>query len=108
MADVIPLHPMKWVTPHDGGGRFLPHERTPPKTRELRLSRPVSRLAGREQDALDGVGVMKFAPRARRNGKLRFFRIFKLFTDVKDQVPAPPAYRPMAAQLRRMRWLRRL
>lgn len=108
MAEVIPLHPVKVVAPHDAGGRFAPHERTPPKTRELRLTRPVSRMPGREEDALDGVANMKFQPRARRNGKLRFFRIFKLFTDVKDLVPAPSAYRPMAAQLRRMRWLRRL
>jgi hypothetical protein len=106
---VIPLRRIKWIDVVDLAARFVSVEKSPPKERELRCSRPPSRIAGREQDALAALAVVKFAQRARRNAKLRLFRIFKLFTQLKrDAAAQPTAYRPVAERMRVARFLRRL
>ncbi len=106
MADVIPLHRVKTIAAGELAGRFPSVEKSPPKARELRPSRPASRMAGREEDALAGFSASKFVQRARRNAKLRFFRIFKL---IEQQFAGEPkAYRPVAERLRVARFLRRL
>ncbi len=107
MADVIPLHRVKTISAGELAERFPSVEKSPPKARELRPSRPASRMAGREEDALAGVTVAKFAQRARRHAKLRFFRIFKLI-EQQFGVGEPPTYRPVAERLRVARFLRRL
>jgi hypothetical protein len=87
--------------------RFPSVEKAPPKTRELRPGRPIWRIAGRELDALSGIHAVKFAQRVRRNAKLRMFRVFKLFGEIK-QDPRVAAYRPVAERLRTARWMLRL
>ena len=110
MAPVIPLRRVKWIAAGELARRFACCERTPPKAQELRPSRPPSRIAGRERDALEQLAVVKFAQRARRNAKLRLFRIFKLFNQLKQQAAElqPASYRPVAERLRVARFLRRL
>jgi hypothetical protein len=91
--------------------RFESVEKSPPKARELRAARPPSRIEGREQDALADTARVKFAQRSRKNAKLRFFRIFKLFPTLKlEETPRSDdaRFRPIAERLRLQRWMRRL
>src|SRR2546426_1927561 len=101
MAQVIPLRRIKTIIASVLAARFPTVERTPPKAQEFRPERPrspLSKVAGRELDALSGLPMGKFVHRARRNAKLRLFRVFKLFGELKA---APAAtYRPVAARLR--------
>jgi len=109
VAEVIPLHRVKTIAAGELAERFPSVEKSPPKAHELRASRPPSRIAGRERDALDGIGAAKFAQRARRHAKLRFFRIFKLLSQLKlEAAGAPSSYRPVAERLRVARFARRL
>jgi hypothetical protein len=106
VADVIPLIRVKTIAAMALAERFPSVEKSPPKARELRPSRPASRIAGREADALAGFSASKFVQRVRRNAKLRFFRIFKL---IGEQLAVEPkAYRPVAERMRIARFLRRL
>jgi hypothetical protein len=107
VAEVIPLRRIKLIVAATLAARFEAVEKAPPKTLELRLVRSLFRMAGRERDALAGMAAPKFAHRARHAGKLRLFRLFKLFGQLKAQA-APDSYRPVAERLRARRWMLRL
>jgi hypothetical protein len=79
----------------------------PRKTREMKLGSPRWRLAA-AGDPLAGLDDAKFARRARRGGKLRLFRVFKLLGAFKSEDAAPAGYRELGPRLREKRWLRRL
>jgi hypothetical protein len=108
MAPIIPLRRIKTIVAAALAARFPSLERTPPKAQEFRAERPrpESKIAGRERDPLSGLQMGKFVHRARRHAKLRLFRVFKLFGDIKE-VPAA-TYRPVAERLRVARWMLRL
>lgn len=106
MAPIIPLHRIKTIFTRALAARFGFVEKTPPKTIELR-AKPMGRIGGRTESALGGMQLSKFAQRARRNAKLRLFRMFKLVGDLKVQ-PAASAFRPVAERLRVARWMMRL
>lgn len=111
MADVIPIRRVKVIATAALAARFLGPDgvdKAPPKARELRSGRPPSRFAGRELDVLAGAPTAKPAARARRHGKLRLFRVFKLFDALKGEETAAEGYRPIADRLRLQRWMRRL
>lgn len=107
-GDVISLYRVKTISLEALESRFPSVEKSPPKGRELKASLPPSRVAGRQRDALEGAAWVKFAHRSRRNSKLRFFRVFKLFTTLKQEASRDPRYRPVADRLRLQRWMRRL
>jgi hypothetical protein len=109
VADVIPLHRVKIVDTAALAARFEGawSDRAPDKARELRTERRPSRFAGRELDLLGTALPLKLPPRARRFGKLRLFRVFKLFDALKAE-PAAASYRPIGDRLRLQRWMRRL
>lgn len=105
MAPVISLNRVKLLEAQPPHPRLLPVERTPPKGREMRLCRAPSRIGGTERDVLEGLPVpMRRAPRAR---KLRLFRSFKLFNDLKTET-RHVLTRPLGDRLRRIGWMRRL
>jgi hypothetical protein len=106
--DVIPLRRIKMIVVDALAERFGPVEKAPPKRTEFRDARPVSRIAGRQRDALGGMAPSKFAARVRKNAKLRLFRIFKLLGDLKSAAAAPATYRAVADRLRSVRAARRL
>lgn len=107
---MIPLHRVKVVATLALAARFEgpgAARKSPPKSREMRTVLPPSRLQGRELDVLGQVGGFKVARRALRRGKLRLFRVFKLFDAIKSE-EARTAFRPIGERLERQRWMRRL
>jgi hypothetical protein len=90
--------------------RFAPEAKAPPKGDELRMGRAPGRMHGRCTDAIAGLQAVKYLPRARRAGKLRLFRVWKLFQDLKQVATTrdATAYRPVAERLRSLRFRRRL
>jgi hypothetical protein len=107
VADVIPLFRVKPIDFAIVPPRLDPVEKWPRKTAELKLASPRWRLAV-AGNPLAGLGDGKFAPRARRGGKMRFFRAYKLIGTLKADSAAPAAYRDVVERLRAQRWLRRL
>jgi hypothetical protein len=107
VADVIPLFRLKAITFATTPLRLASVDKWPCKAAELKLGSPHWRLAG-AGDLLAGLDDAKFARRARRGGKLRLFRVFKLLGDLKADAAAPVAYRDVGERLRAQRWLRRL
>jgi hypothetical protein len=111
--EVIPLLRARAILPkrialYELARRFACAEKGPPKHAELRRTeRATSRVAGRERDPLAGIPLAKYAPRVRRVAKLRLFRVWKLFQELKALQP-PPSYRPIAERLRSLRGRRRL
>lgn len=87
--------------------RFRVHEKGPLKHEELRPSRPIARReAARLHPIAERTGLVdKLARRVRRVGKVRLFRLWKIFA--KPQSPAqldPSVTRPLAE---RLAWIRR-
>jgi hypothetical protein len=107
VADVIPLFRVKPIAFAVVPARLGPVEKWPRKAAELKLASPRWRLAS-AGDPLAGLTDGKFAPRARRGGKLRLFRVFKLLGTLKADSAAPANYRDVVERLRAQRWLRRL
>jgi hypothetical protein len=91
--------------------RFFPAHKGPAKLEELRPSRPIAR---REEARLHPVAerttvVEKWARRARKFGKVRLFRLWKVFGKAYDAAPPPPEVaRPLAERLAYLRRARRL
>jgi hypothetical protein len=85
--------------------RFASIEKAPPKTRELRISRPAS--AERVTTPLGGLAQLKFVQRARRHAKLQLFRMWKLFGEIKE-APSATVYRPVAERIKEARAMLRL
>ena len=82
----------------------------PPKTRELRSTRPMGRRIHARLTAtvqLANLADLKFVARARRHAKLHLFRMWKLFGEVKA-APTETVYRPVAERIREARSMMRL
>jgi hypothetical protein len=107
VADVIPLFRVKPIAFAIVPPRLDAVEKWPRKTAELKLASPRWRLAA-AGNPLAGLTDGKFAPRARRGAKLRFFRAYKLIGTHKVASAAPASYRDVVERLRAQRWLRRL
>jgi hypothetical protein len=107
MAPVIPLRRIKTVILDGLAARFGAIEKSPPKVLELRLARPLGRIAAKQLDALTGIQPAKFVHRARRHAKLHLFRMWKLFGELKAQ-PGASGFRPVAERVRVARWMLRL
>ena len=92
--------------------RFQAVEKAPDKCREARPSRPVARReAARLQPISERTGVVeKVALRVRRAGKLRLFRMWKMFGKHRDEAEESVAavVRPLAERLAWLRGTRRL
>jgi hypothetical protein len=107
LAIVIPLHRFKAVSFLAPPARLVPVEKWPPKSGGLRYGLRQSRWGLVATDVLAGLTAHKYAHRAQRRGKLRLFRVFKLFGDLK-RGERPAAYRALPERVRTSRWLRRL
>jgi hypothetical protein len=107
VADVIPLYRVKSIAFAIVPPRLDAVDKWPRKSAELKLASPYWRLAV-AGDPLAGLTDGKFAPRARRGGKLRLFRVFKLLGPLKGDGATPANYRDVGERLRAQRWLRRL
>jgi hypothetical protein len=106
-ADVIFLFRVKTIDFAIVPPRLVAVDKCPKKSAELKLASPRWRLAA-AGDPLAGLDENKFAPRARRGGKLRLFRVWKLYGELKADGAAPADYRDVGERLRAQRWLRRL
>ena len=85
--------------------RFAAVDKAPSKTFELRMKRPIARQESeRLRPIAERTGIVeKLAHRVVRAGKLRLFRLWKIFgDDADDATPVIP--RPLAE---RLAWLRR-
>jgi hypothetical protein len=106
-ADVIFLFRVKTIAFATLPLRLAPVEKFPAKRGDFKSASPRWRLAA-AGDPLAGLHDNKLPARARRGGKLRLFRVWKLYGDLKADGAAPAAYRALADRLREQRWLRRL
>src|SRR4051812_39771801 len=104
-ADVIPLVRIKLLPGGPLPARLQPIEKAPPKTHDMRLTLPPSRVRGLQCDGVAPLTAFKPAHRiTRRAPKMRLFRSFKLFTAMKDRstgalVAGPVAAGPVVAGL---------
>ena len=91
-------------------GRFLLLPKGPSKHEELRPSRPTARAeAARLHPVAERTGLVdKLRRRVLRAGRMRLFRLWKIFgkaTELGSAAPPPPEVaRPLAE---RLAWLRR-
>jgi hypothetical protein len=115
--DIIPLYRAreqaapKLIARRELASRFgAAEEKAPRKEEELRMRRSPCWMEGREEDAIAGLAAVKFTPRTRRAGKLRLFRVWKLFQELKQVAKTADvtAYRPVAERLRGLKFRRRL
>ncbi len=121
---VIPLSRLKEVATSalaarfertgQGPGTGTGWHRSPPKSDEMRASRPAGRDGVRLEDSLAGRGraalaQLKVVRHVRRNVKLRLFRVFKLFSEAtKHADQGAPGYRAVGERLKTLGWMRRL
>jgi hypothetical protein len=106
LGEIIPLRRLKTVVAGALASRFAVVEKAPSKWRELRAAKPLGRILLRVQGSwpLSGFREVKFVQRARRHAKLRLFRVWKLFDEVKQCEPAAaPDFRPVAERLKAAR-----
>lgn len=85
--------------------RFATVQKAPCKTFELRMKRPIARQESQRLQpvAVRTAAVEKWARRVVRRGKMRLFRLWKMFGDEVEST-AQVATRPLAE---RLAWLRR-
>jgi hypothetical protein len=107
VGELIPFRRIKTIIAAELAARFAQLEKAPPKASELRLVRPLGRIAERAGAPLVGLGELKFVQRARRHAKLHLFRMWKLFGQLKEQ-PTETVYRPVSERIREARTLMRL
>ena len=108
LGEIIPLRRLKTVIAGALASRYAAVEKAPSKWRELRAAKPLGRILLRVQGPLAGFRDAKFVQRARRNTKLRLFRVWKLFDEVKPDTTPVPGFRPVAERLKTARWMLRL
>jgi len=102
VGEIIPFRRIKTIVVERLAIRFATVERTPPKSNEMRMSRPVGRINARLTPTvqLDSLGDLKFVQRTRRHGKMQLFRMWKLFGEVKAIPAEMPLYRQVAERIR--------
>ena len=88
--------------------RFAPVDKGPGKALELRPSRPVARREARLRPVAERMSLSdKLAHRVRGAGKLRLFRLWKVFGK-SAEAARPEITRPLAERLAWLRGTRRL
>ena len=80
--------------------RLLPVEKAPSKLLELRHDRPIAREeAARLRPVAERTGLVdKWARKVRRAGKVRLFRLWKIFSKTRPEVPIAPLDAAMVAR----------